>query len=82
VAQARLERGSRRLLRQPSLDPRWNYLVGEQAEIGDAKIVHVTTGAPCMAGHEVNLYADEWFDELTRFEPACLLVRLISGTDL
>ena len=22
--------------------------------------------APYMAGHEVDLYADEWFDELTR----------------
>ena len=67
MAQARLERGSRRLLSQPSLDPRWNHLVGEQAEIGDAKIVHFTTGAPYMAGHEVDLYADAWFDELTRW---------------
>jgi hypothetical protein len=30
------------------------------------KIVHFTTGAPYMAGHEVDLYAAEWFDELTR----------------
>ena len=44
-----------------------SYLVGEQAEIGDAKIVHFTTGVPYMAGHEVDLYADEWFDELTRW---------------
>lgn len=32
-----------------------------------SKIVHFTTGAPYMAGHEVDLYADEWFDELTRW---------------
>ena len=29
--------------------------------------VHFTTGAPYMAGHEVDLYAEEWFDELTRW---------------
>jgi hypothetical protein len=30
------------------------------------KIVHFTKGVPYMGGHEVDLYAAEWFDELTR----------------
>ena len=50
-----------------ALDPRWNYLVGEQEEVGEPKIVHFTTGAPYMTGHENDPYADEWFAELTRW---------------
>lgn len=47
------------------LDPCWNHLVGEVMPRPDAKLVHFTTGTPCVPGYEHCEYADEWRDELT-----------------
>jgi hypothetical protein len=42
------------------LPPRWNVLVGEQAD-RDPAIAHFTLGVPNMAGYEHQPYADEWY---------------------
>jgi hypothetical protein len=46
------------------LDPRWNHLVGEVMPCHDAKLVHFTTGAPCVPGYEHCEFADEWVSEM------------------
>ena len=48
------------------LDPSWNWLVGHSDTTIDPKVVHFTTGLPCMMGYENVPFADEWRAELTR----------------
>lgn len=44
-----------------SLDPAWNYLVGEtKPAIADPSMVHFTLGVPDMPGYEDVPFADEW----------------------
>lgn len=44
-----------------TLDPAWNYLVGEtKPPIEDPKMVHFTLGVPDMPGYEDVPFADEW----------------------
>lgn len=51
------------------LPARFNYLVDYTVlpEGEEPAIVHWTSGAPCMPGYETAEYADEFFDELTRW---------------
>ncbi len=44
------------------LSPKWNWLVGESAPLGDETphVVHFTNGIPTMRGYENCEYADEW----------------------
>lgn len=44
-----------------ALDPAWNYLVNVNPPMADPKIVHFTEGAPFLAGHDQDPFADEWF---------------------
>lgn len=46
------------------LDPAWNYLVGQTANIARPKLVHFTSGTPDMPGYETCEYADAWRAEL------------------
>lgn len=44
-----------------TLDPGWNYLVGEtKPPIADPHLVHFTLGVPDMPGYEDVPFADEW----------------------
>ena len=47
-----------------TLDPGWNYLIGNSPPHPDPAIVHFTDGIPLMAGYENCEYAQEWLDEL------------------
>lgn len=49
------------------LSPQWNFLVGEQPQPFDPKIVHFTTGAPYLPGHENDPFADEWRQVMNRW---------------
>lgn len=51
-----------------SLDPSWNWLVGEQPEPeGGAKIVHWTNGGPWLEAFRDAPYAREWESHLCRW---------------
>lgn len=43
-----------------TLGPEWNWLVGEQPEPKNVKIIHWTKGGPWFKGYEDAPYADEW----------------------
>ncbi len=49
------------------LDPSWNWLVGEQPEPPEPKIVHYTLGTPGMGGLVDLPYEDEWRSHLHRW---------------
>jgi len=50
------------------LEPRWNWLVGEQENPGDPAIVHYTLGYPGLGAQFHDLpYAGEWFAFLHRW---------------
>lgn len=49
------------------LDASWNWLVGHSSPDIRPNLVHFTDGLPYMAGYEGSAYADEWWDELTRW---------------
>ena len=48
------------------LDPSYNWLVGDQPEPDDVRVVHYTLGVPAMQGRENAPYADEWRAHLDR----------------
>lgn len=43
-----------------SLPGEWNYLVGEEGQIGPPKLVHYTLGTPCFPEYADSPYADLW----------------------
>ncbi len=45
----------------------YNWLAGENEPMENPKIVHHTTGSPCMAGYENVPFANEWRQELTQW---------------
>ncbi len=49
------------------LPPEWNWLVGEQPEPENPKLVHYTTGWPGLKGYENAPYSDEWREHLNRW---------------
>jgi lipopolysaccharide biosynthesis glycosyltransferase len=49
-----------------SLDPHWNYLIGDSPHNPDPRLVHFTNGTPNMPGHEGCEYAAEWWAEWQR----------------
>lgn len=49
-----------------SLDPTWNWLVGEYAENPNAKILHYTLGAPCFPEYRNSDTAELWHSEKIR----------------
>jgi lipopolysaccharide biosynthesis glycosyltransferase len=53
-----------------SLDPRWNWLAGEQEPIDDPLIVHHTLGSPCLPGFYHAPYAEEWREVLKQYAVA------------
>jgi hypothetical protein len=44
-----------------ALNPRWNWLVGEQPRPSHAAIAHYTLGVPAMPGFENSEHADLWW---------------------
>ena len=49
------------------LDPGWNWLVGEQPEPENPKVVHYTMGWPGLKGYENVPYSNEWRALLNRW---------------
>lgn len=49
-----------------SLDPAWNYLVGQSPFIQNPKIIHFTLGLPDMPGYENCEFAEDWRAEQRR----------------
>jgi hypothetical protein len=47
-----------------NLPPEYNYCVGYDPPIEDAKIVHFTQGIPCFPETENSPYRKEWYEEL------------------
>lgn len=47
-----------------SIDPSWNYLVGEDGQSPKPKLIHFTNGIPCFSEYRDSEYAEEWFKEL------------------
>jgi lipopolysaccharide biosynthesis glycosyltransferase len=49
------------------LDPEWNWLVGEQPQPDNPKIVHYTLGGPWFANYRDVPLADEWNEVLLQW---------------
>jgi hypothetical protein len=49
-----------------ALPKRWNHLVGYDAPVRDAALVHYTLGGPYFAEYADCEYADEWRAEKDR----------------
>lgn len=49
-----------------SIDPAWNYLVGEGQEVDSPKLIHYTNGSPCFNEYRTCDYASEWFKAKAR----------------
>jgi lipopolysaccharide biosynthesis glycosyltransferase len=48
------------------LSPKWNYLVGEDQEVKDPKLIHYTLGGPYFKDYRDCEYSKEWFDAKAR----------------
>jgi hypothetical protein len=48
------------------LSPKWNYLVGEDQEVSDPKLIHYTLGGPYFKEFRDCEYSKEWFDAKAR----------------